>query len=196
MKHEPDDDALLAAIAGGDARALGELYTRYRPRLWRYLWQQLDGDETAVEDALQDLFLAVWRAAGGFRGASRVSTWIFRIAHHQVLHRRRDLARRAEGYTQPLECRDEAGAMHVVAVEEASHEEEVIERLALDAALGRLSAKHREALELVYQQGFTLDEVAVILEVPAGTVKSRISYARRLLRQELADAAAMEERES
>src|SRR5260370_42677805 len=59
-----DDRPLIARIARRDATALERLYALYRPRLWRYLWQQLDGDAGAVEDILQEGFLAVWLAEG------------------------------------------------------------------------------------------------------------------------------------
>ena len=191
-----DDRSLIARIARRDATALERLYALYRPRLWRYLWQQLDGDAGAVEDTLQEIFLAVWLAAGDFRGEAKVNTWIFRIAHHQLAHRQRSAARRPEGHVDAHtalghddvgsgDSRDEPA--------QASHEAAVLDRLVLAAAFGRIAAKHREALELVYQQGLTLEEVARILDVPLGTVKSRISYARRALQCELACAAAAEE---
>lgn len=199
-----DEHALVARVAGGDGQAMRLLYGMYRPRLWRYLWQQLGGDGSAVEDALQEVFLAIWRSAESFRGDAQVTTWIFRIAHYQVLHRRRDIARHPEGHLASLDSRDDgAGDLpkecdaeddgdSVRASQRESHEDEVINRLALAAALDRLSPRHREALELVFQQGFTLEEVARILGVPLGTVKSRISYARRALQQELARATSLE----
>ncbi len=61
----PDPILLLGQIANGDEEALRTLYVEYHPRLHRYLWGLLDGDGCAVEEALQDTFLAVWRAAGG-----------------------------------------------------------------------------------------------------------------------------------
>ena len=190
-----DDRPLIERIARRDTIALERLYALYRPRLWRYLWQQLEGDCGAVEDALQEVFLAVWLAAGDFRGESTVNTWIFRIAHYQVARRQRSTARRPEGHLAELAPPDDAGQSDETHVElaQASHEGAVLDRLALSAAFGRLAAKHREALELVYQQGFTHEEVAQILDVPLGTVKSRISYARRALQRELARAAAEEE---
>lgn len=190
-----DDRPLIERIARRDTIALERLYALYRPRLWRYLWQQLEGDCGAVEDALQEVFLAVWLAAGDFRGESTVNTWIFRIAHYQVARRQRSTARRPEGHLAELAPPDDAGQSDETRVElaQASHEGAVLDRLALSAAFGRLAAKHREALELVYQQGFTHEEVAQILDVPLGTVKSRISYARRALQRELARAAAEEE---
>jgi len=189
-----DDRSLIARIARRDATALERLYGLYRPRLWRYLWQQLDGDSCAVEDTLQEIFLAVWLAACNFRGEATVTTWIFHIAHHQLSHRQRSAARRPEGHLAeqaPLDDEVRSDSMEGE-LAQASHEAAVLDRLVLVGAFGRLAAKHREALELVYQQGFTLEEVARIINVPLGTVKSRISYARRALQCELAYAAAEE----
>ncbi len=202
--RQQDEHSLVALVAGGDGQAMRMLYATYRPRLWRYLWQQLDGDGSAVEDAMQDVFLAIWRSAESFRGEAQVNTWVFRIAHYQVLHRRRDIARRPEGHLASLDSgNDVSGQLSgesdadvdedcAPAAHQESHEDEVIDRLALAAALDRLSPRHREALELVFLQGFTLEEVAGILDIPLGTVKSRISYARRALQQELARATSLE----
>lgn len=192
-----DDRLLISRIARRDASALEQLYALYRPRLWRYLLQQLDGDSGAVEDTLQEVFLAVWRAAGEFRGEAKVTTWIFRIAHYQMAQRQRSSARRPEGHLVVLARPDDddEGRSDDTRAEfaQASHEEAVLDRLVLVAAFGRLPAKHREALELVYQQGFTHEEVAHVLDVPIGTVKSRISNARRALQRELACAGVTEE---
>jgi RNA polymerase sigma-70 factor, ECF subfamily len=192
-----DDHLLITRIVRRDATALEQLYARYRPRLWRYLLQQLDGDSGAVDDLLQEIFLAVWRASGDFRGDAQVNTWIFRIAHHQLAHRQRSAARRPEGRLAVIAPTDDD---HDIRSDDtrgefaqASHEEAVVNRVILIAAFRRLAPKHREALELVYQQGFTFEEVAQILDIPLGTVKSRISNARRALQHELACAAAVEE---
>lgn len=199
-----DEHSLVARVAGGDGQAMRLLYAAYRPRLWRYLWQQLDGDGSVVEDVLQEVFLAIWRSAESFRGEAQVNTWIFRIAHYQVLHRRRDRARRPERHLASLdsgndvtgdlleECDLEGDGDMARASQRESHEDEVINRLTLAAALDQLSPRHRDALELVFQHGFTLEEVARILDIPLGTVKSRISYARRALQQELARATSLE----
>lgn len=192
-----DDGVLISRIARRDATALEHLYALYRPRLWRYLLQQLGGDSGAVEDTLQEVFLAVWRAAGEFRGEARVNTWIFRIAHYQMAQRQRSTARRPEGHLAVLAQSDDEqegrGDDTRAEFAQVSHEEAVLDRLVLASAFKRLAAKHREALELVYQQGFTHEEVAHILDVPLGTVKSRISNARRALQRELACAGAPEE---
>src|SRR5258705_13991185 len=92
-----DDCSLIARIARRDATALERLYALYRPRLWRYLWQQLDGDAGAVEDILQEVFLAVWLAAGDFRGGAKGNTRVFPLAPPQLAHPPRPAAPRPQG---------------------------------------------------------------------------------------------------
>jgi RNA polymerase sigma-70 factor (ECF subfamily) len=184
-----DHHVLLAQIATGDEDALRQLYTRLRPALRRYLWHQLDGDAIAVEEALQDTFFAVWRSASSFRGEAKVATWVYQIARYQSLHARRRTARvsAVTSYGPADEEGDEERASAA-----PSCEDEVVDRLTLSAALRQISRKHREALELVFAHGFTLEEAAAILDVPVGTVKSRVSYARRALLREL-EAQALED---
>lgn len=177
-----DAQLLVARIATGDEEALGELYLLLRPRLRRYLWHQLDGDLQAVEEALQDVFLAVWRTAGAYRGDARVVTWVYQIAHYQALHARRSSRHHHEALAPDS---PDGGDTPDETLGTASHEDAVVDRLALADALRRLSSKHREVLDLVFQHGFSLEETAQILDVPLGTVKSRISYARRALQREL-----------
>ncbi len=177
-----DERRLVAQVAAGDEEALRQLYLAYRPRLRRYLWHQLGGDTASVEEALQDVFLAVWRTAGGYRGEARVSTWLYQIANYIALSARRRLARHAESV--PLDAADDDAPGGMLVAYDAC-DDLVLDRLALDDALDRLSPKHREALALVFQHGFSLDETAQILDVPAGAVKSRLSYARKALLREL-----------
>jgi RNA polymerase sigma-70 factor (ECF subfamily) len=179
-----DDVSLIARVVAGDQDALRALYADYRPRLRRYLWHQLDGDAAAVDDALQEIFLAVWRSAPNYRGEAKVATWIYQIAHHHVLHARRARARHPEWTLVPDDA--EPGDDDAPLAVSRSPEDEVLERIALQEALACLAPKHREALDLAFVHGFTLDEVGQILGVPVGTVKSRISYARRALRLALA----------
>ncbi len=176
---------LLAQIAAGDEEALRHLYLAYRPRLRRYLWHQLGGDTPCVEEALQDIFLAVWKTAGGYRAEARVSTWIYQIAHYVALDARRRLARRPDSLWLAAAREDDA-APDESEMADGAFDDTVLNRLALGDALDHLTPKHREALGLVFQHGFSLDETARILDVPVGTVKSRISYARKALLRTLA----------
>ncbi|HEU5343823.1 MAG TPA: sigma-70 family RNA polymerase sigma factor [Ktedonobacterales bacterium] len=181
-----DERLLLAQIATGDEEALRQLYLAYRPRLRRYLWHQLAGDNASVEDALQEVFLAVWRTSGGYRGEARVSTWLYQIARYVALGVRRRHARQPDAL--PLDPDDDDDHLPYRAPEWAANdscERRALDRVALRDALARLSPRHREALTLVFQHGFSPQEVAQILDVPAGTVKSRISYARKALMRAL-----------
>jgi RNA polymerase sigma-70 factor (ECF subfamily) len=171
--------ALLTRIAGGEQEALVALYQRYQRPLFVYLLRLLR-DEGLAEEVLQDVLVGIWQGAGTFAGRSRVSTWVFGIAHHQAAQasRRRQLPQAApEDYA------------------EISDEEQDTERLTfslalqadLEAALATLLPIHREALELILAHGFSYEEAAVITGAPVGTVKSRVNQARRQMQQMLVE---------
>lgn len=183
---EPDDDALVAQVATGDHEALGAWYDRYRPRLRRYLWRLLEGDAAAVEDCLQETFITIWRAAATFRGEGRVAAWLFRIANRAASHARRAAASRP---THPIPTSEDEANI----VAGSSDEAEVLDRLSLHAAMQQLSPKHRVALELVFVFGFSIPEAAQIVGIPEGTVKSRLSYARKALARAWARETTEEE---
>jgi RNA polymerase sigma-70 factor (ECF subfamily) len=181
----PDDGTLVARVASGDQEALGSLYDRYRPRLRRYVWRLLGGDGAAVEDCLQETFITVWRAAATFRGEGRVAAWLFRIADRAAGHARRAAASRP---THPLPLADDPSTPP-----DGTDEAVVLDRLSLHTAMQQLSPKHRVALELVFVFGFSIPETAQIVGVPEGTVKSRLSYARKALARALARETTTEE---
>lgn len=187
-----DERALLRRVAAGDQHALRDLYAEYRPRLWGYLFHQLDGDAGWTEELTQDVFVAVWRSAGTYRGDAQVATWLFRIAHNLAANARRARDRRPQ--TERLAIGDSGGSDELDERDDlpsgVSHEDAVLDRLTLASALGQLAARHREVLDLVFVQGFSMAEVSTILGVPVGTVKSRVSYARRALHAHLAHLAA------
>jgi len=167
---DTEDAVCITRIARGDAQALSELYTRFRPSLYRYVWQQLHGDASLVEEVLQDTFLAIWHGAATFRGEAHVATWVFRIAHNT--------ASRAKRHPLTFSLNDVDDDDLSVA---AGHEDRTITRLALHDALGRLTDKQRAVVLLVFVHGFTSEEAAQILAIPLGTVKSRLHAARALL---------------
>ena len=182
---QADERALLTQIATGQEDALRQLYATYRPRLWRFVSQQTYGDSELTNTVLQDVFLAVWRSAGAYRGDATVATWLFRIARNIASNARRGVAgdmrlsQRAE---------ERAGADdREAALELASPEQEIVDRLTLAEVFGRLSPKYRVVVELVFAQGFTYDETAQILDIPLGTVKSRLNAARQAIVKALAD---------
>jgi RNA polymerase sigma factor (sigma-70 family) len=178
---DSDDAAILGRIVRGDQTALGELYGRYRARLFRYLWPLAHGDVALVEEVLQDTFLAVWRAAATWRGEGQVATWLFRIAQRCAGHAQRGPRQQAIARQIPLSALAEDADVPM-----APQDDQALDRLALHDALARLAPKQREVVLLIFVQGFTAEEVAQILTVPLGTVKSRLHAARVAL---LADPA-------
>jgi RNA polymerase sigma-70 factor (ECF subfamily) len=173
---DTEDRDLITRIAQKEQEALRCLYEKYRQNLYGYLWRQLNGNQSEVEDTLQEIFLAVWHGAEKFRGDAQVITWMFQIAHYQI---RAILRKHRYHGTLSLSEDDEADPSvdHI----ELSPEDEIINRLVFHEAFHSLTLKHREVIELVYYQGFTLEEVARITNLPLGTIKSRLSYARRAL---------------
>ncbi len=171
--------ALLARIARGEQEALVALYQRYQRPLFVYLLRLLR-DEGLAEEVLQDVLVAIWQGAAQFAGRSRVSTWVFGIAHHQAAQSAR---RRALPLVSPEEYTELS--------DDDQHAERVTFALALQEdiafALEQLSPIHREALELVLAHGFSYEEVAMITAVPVGTVKSRVNQARRLMQRALVE---------
>jgi RNA polymerase sigma-70 factor, ECF subfamily len=174
-----DDDDLLARVAAGDDTALRELFGRHAPWLAVRLRAVLPAAD--VEDVLQETFLAAWRGAGGYRPQGACGGWLWGIARRQaaLLLRRRGLAERA-GISLPDD----------LAVGPAGHDpaEIALARADLEvavAALGPEGSPEREVWRLMYEQDRPVAEVAELLGVPPGTVKSRAHRARRLLRAAL-----------
>lgn len=170
---------LIARVAQGEQEALLALYQRYQRPLFVYLLRLLR-DEGLAEEVLQDVLVALWQGAATFAGRSRVSTWVFGIAHHQAMQagRRRALPQvSSEDYA---DLDDETQDAERVTFALALHED-------LEAALETLAPLHREALELVLAHGFSYEETAMITAVPVGTVKSRVNHARRLMQRALVE---------
>ncbi len=173
--HAVDDDSqIVKRIAGGDRQALADLYARYQRPLFTYLLQ-LTPDHGLAEELLQDTLVAAWKSACTFEGRSSVQTWLIgsarRQAHNTLRQRKLPLVDESEleGMVSPdLEPEDFTLAS--------------IARDELAAAFKQLAPLHREVLVLVLIQELSYQEVASILAVPVGTVKSRLSNARRVLR--------------
>jgi RNA polymerase sigma-70 factor (ECF subfamily) len=168
------DIILLQRVAKGDRTAFAELYRRLQRPLFGYL-MKLVREREMVEDVLNETLMGVWRQAARFEGRSSVSTWVFSIAHHRAVSR---LRRKRE---TPLD--EEAAA----AIEDQAPRPDQqaassdMSRI-LAELMTRLSAEHREILNLAYYQEFSVQEIAEALDLPANTVKTRMFYARQRLK--------------
>ncbi len=174
---EPDvaDAELLEAVGGGDRQALRVLYERHAPWLTLRLSRRCS-DPDVVDQAVQDTFLAIWRKPGGFAGRGEVGAWIWGIAIRRLIDhlRRRRL---------PVQAMDEAAGAVTT-----SAEEQVllgVEYGDLAGALNGLSPELRAVVQATVLDGLTTREAARLLNIPAGTVKTRMMRARGQLREAL-----------
>ena len=172
---EPSDRELLARHSAGDRDAFAELVRRHRDRLWRVALRTL-GDPDDAADAVQDALVSAYRAAAGYRGEAAVTTWLHRIVVNACL----DLARRRTARpTTPL---GDSPALTIAANDTLGDRETSAEIL---AALRELPIEQAAAIVLVDVEGYPVAEVAEMLEVPTGTVKSRCARGRSRLAERL-----------
>jgi RNA polymerase sigma factor (sigma-70 family) len=169
-----DERQITRRIAAGDRDALSEIYACYQRPLFNYLLQ-LTPDYGLAEEILQDTLVAVWKNVHRFEGRSSLQTWLIGIARRQAHNTLRQ---------HKLLLADETELEGLVATE-PEPEAFTLAGMARDelaAAFRQLAPLHREALVLIFVHELSYQETATILEVPVGTVKSRICNARRALR--------------
>lgn len=166
-----DDKELAAQAAEGDMDAFGGLFERYARDVYR-MALALGHRRPDAEDLMQDTFLAAWEGIGRFQGRSSVKTWLTAVMLRQAGRNRRRASLRA---TEPLDGRAETTA--------PIRHDGAASRLDVHAMLESLSEEHRRVLILRELQGLSYDEIAGVLEIPRGTVESRLFRARTLLRE-------------
>jgi len=171
------DRTTLDRIAGGEHGAIEILYERYKSMAYA-LALRITGDASLAEDAVQDAFIGAWRNAARYDPArGSVRTWLLSIVHHRAIDATR--RRRPTAELPDAEGPTPAGlALPDVWPEVAGR----LDREAVIAALGTLSAVQREALELGYFGGLTQQEIATRTGAPLGTVKSRMRLGLLALR--------------
>jgi len=170
------DAAVVAAIAKGDRLALAELYDRFGGILFA-LAVRIVRDRREAEDLLHDVFLEVWRAAKDYDPSrGRVRTWLtIRMRSRALDHQKSARVSRNAGDDSVIDrVADEAGDLS-----------DSPDRTRVRAALGALPAEQRTVVELGYFEGLSCSEIAARIEVPIGTVKSRLAAALGKLRSSL-----------
>jgi RNA polymerase sigma-70 factor (ECF subfamily) len=169
--------AVVERARRGDREAFADVVRHYDPGL-RALAYRLLGDRDRMDDALQDAYLKAFRALPGFRGASRLGTWLYRIVYNACLD---ELERARRVIHLPLE---EAAEPRDAPPDLA---EGVARRRDLAAAVAALAPEDRAAVLLVDAHGFDYRDAGEVLGVPVGTVASRLSRARGALRHALGE---------
>jgi RNA polymerase sigma-70 factor (ECF subfamily) len=185
------DEALAARAAAGDGAALEELVKRFQDRVYRLAYR-LTGDEEEAADVLQETFLAVCRHLGRFRGESRFSTWLYRIAANAALMKRRARTRRpAESLEPYLPAFDEDGrhAATPSELQTVCRIEDVLDHKALAArameGVARLPESYRAPFVLRDLEEIPTAEVGEILGLEPAAVRQRVHRARLMLRGHL-----------
>ncbi len=178
------DETLIKAVGAGDTAALGELVRRYQDRVLSFMAWNFSLPREEALDMTQEAFLAVWKGAAAYRGEALFKTWLFSVARNVGLsYFRNFIAKKAE--SAGLIFGDEEFENIPDSAPGALEALEAGERGALvRAAVGRLPDKLKTVLLLREWEDLSYEEIAALLQVPVGTVRSRIHNAHaRLLRE-------------
>ena len=187
LRAMEDDQRFMSLVQTDNLDAFDQLYARYSRPLMNFFYQMCF-DRTASEDYLQETFFRVWRARATYRPIGKVSTWLFQIAKNYWLNEREKLKRRpfntaiggddhAAGFGDVADARRSAQPTDAA---RASEFEDAIRR-----ATAELSEKLRIVFVLARHQGLPYAEISRVLDIPVGTVKSRMALAEKNLRRSL-----------
>jgi RNA polymerase sigma-70 factor (ECF subfamily) len=179
----PDDDTLVAASQRGDQAAFGEIVRRYQRAVHRLAWS-LTRNASDADDLAQETFVRAWGAIGRFERGQPLYPWLARIVTNQAFSLFRHRRRRPETSIEPLV---EAGKQWGVDDDPADHSERSERDARLRECFGELSDEQQAVLALRAVQDLSYDEIARVLNIPTGTVMSRLSRARADLKRRLAE---------
>ena len=168
-----DDAGLLRRIGQGDEDAMAAFYREHGQVVFAQVLL-VTGERVLAEEIVQDVMLAVWRGAGSFRGESSVRSWVIAIARRQTRDRLRGQRLRVVNDAFLADQPGSGPGPEVMALDRAELAE-------VRGAIRELAPAHREVLGLAFGSGLSLPEVAGVLEIPVGTVKTRLTAARTAL---------------
>ena len=169
---------LLKACVPDNEEAFAALYQRYEKRVFQYLMTVVN-DATLAEETLVEVMLALWKGLKTFQGQSKVSTWIFGIAHHKAVDALRKVTSQQRGGTPLHEIAETAESGH------NPYEEAQQQRMATltNQALTTLTPDHREIIHMAFYEELSYPEIADLLHIPVNTVKTRVYYAKQQLKK-------------
>ena len=173
---EPGDPALIDAAVEGDRAALESLLRRHHDRIYA-ICRKLAGNDADAADATQEALMAIVRGLQKFDGRAAFSTWSYRVATNACLDELRRRSRRPEPGLSDWEEATSGGPPPL--------DDQVSDRLTIDQALQQLPPEFRAAVVLRDRAGLDYAEIADVLDVPPGTVRSRIARGRAALAKEL-----------
>ena len=180
--RQQTDEQLMARAAAGSDTAFEELYRRYARRLKGFFFMQLGGDEELAADATHDVFLRAYEARSRYQEERRVDTWLFTIAYNICKNHYRSNAYEAQ-LLASLDAEPVSNQQIEVDLDAAILDE------ALAQVLNELPAPLHQIFSLHYQEELTIPQIAEIVGVPEGTVKSRLHKTMNIIRKKLKNYA-------
>ena len=175
----PSDHDLILKIQGGNLDALGEIYDRHRHLVFRTALA-ICNDPEAAADLLQDVFLRLHRFAARIDPERPLEPWLYRVTANQTytwVKRHQRWSHSLEEIAEWLSSGVKFSPQYITEQDDESKR--------IQAAIAKLSLPHRVVVVMYYINDLSLHEIAEILEIPEGTVKSRLHYGRRALRNQL-----------
>lgn len=174
------DEALMPLIQRKDERAFDELFLRYARKLQGFFWRRTGGNEAEAADLTQEVFLRVWEKAKRYNPSTNVHTWIFSIAYNLLTDHYRHIGYQ-EQYTAYVQSSETEAKDENVSI--------LLDKEQFDKALSEVLTALSEAEQLLFDLRFTQElsvaEIAVIIQIPEGTVKSRLHSLTQKLRLKL-----------
>ncbi|MFZ6030372.1 MAG: RNA polymerase sigma factor [Chloroflexota bacterium] len=190
MNLADDETALIQRSQAGDTAAFGELVLRHQDFVYS-LALRVVGDGAEAEDLAQDAFVRAWMGLANFRGQAQFRTWLYRIVTNLCYNRlpglRRELASLGD------DCLDEMACDEVLNVNPADRLEAKERSVLLQRAIDGLPESYRLLVALRYQQDLSYEEIAGVVNLPLGTVKTGLFRAKERLRQVLVKEAVVSE---
>ena len=177
LRHQTDEQLMAQAAAGSDT-AFEELYRRYARRLKGFFFMQLGGKEELAADATHDVFLRAYEVRSRYREGKDVSTWLFTIAYNICKNHYRSNAYEAEMLAS-LDAEPLSEQQIEVEMDAATLD------AALEQVLAELPPPLHQIFSLHYQEELTVPQVAEIVGIPEGTVKSRLHKTMNIIREKL-----------
>ncbi|PYR65886.1 MAG: RNA polymerase subunit sigma-24 [Acidobacteria bacterium] len=178
----------VSRLKANEDAAYDELVRTYSGPIYHVAYR-MTGDAAEASDAVQDIFLKIFRNIGGFKGEAALKTWIFKIAFSEILNRLRWWKRRHRYATLSLDESPNGNTPGDGVADAGPTPEEVLQAKeredAIQQALRRLSHEHRSIIVLRDIEGFSYTEIADVLGISMGTVKSRLARARADLKKSL-----------
>ena len=164
----------------GELAAFGELVAQWHGPLWQYIRRMVDGNDLA-DELLQETWLRILRGIVNLREPSSLVAWMFGIAHRVLMNRFREKYRQSR-FIEDSTCELSVNDPNADRIDLQDEVRDMLQKLEC------LPMQQRELLTLYYLKTISIDQLAQVLGIPAGTVKSRLYNARNLLRQQIQDS--------